>query len=90
MTLARVARARPLRLAGLEPLNVDERSLFVNVGDHRDWKAYFDGSDHQTDRGFAISNCEGKIYAAIQSEEGGVTQIKILKYSPFPELPQTK
>jgi 5-methyltetrahydrofolate--homocysteine methyltransferase len=30
---ARVERPRALRLAGLEPLNVDDQSLFVNVGE---------------------------------------------------------
>ena len=33
MTEAGTARPRPLRLAGLEPLNIDDDSLFVNIGE---------------------------------------------------------
>jgi outer membrane protein assembly factor BamB len=63
----------------------DAITAFIKADGEMSWNEQYDGPDHLADQGMAVTTEEGKFYSAVQATEGGIREIQILKYSPFPD-----
>jgi len=72
-------------ITGVNGHDSDVLSAFILNDGSLAWQHQLDGADHLTDYGDATSTVEGRIYMAVQVQEGGVREIQLLRYSPFPE-----
>jgi outer membrane protein assembly factor BamB len=63
----------------------DAITAFIRADGEMLWRDWYDGPDHERDMGMAVTTQEGKIYVAVQATEGGISEVQIFRYSPFPE-----
>jgi hypothetical protein len=72
---------------GLTGVNGHDQDL-ISAYYHPDgtvaWKSKIDGKDHLRDTAIAVAMSPEKVYVAGQITEGGIPEIQILNYSPYP------